>query len=250
MNKVFDKYSEYYNLLYFDKDYQSEANYIAKLISKFSLDAKNILELGCGTGKHANLLAEKGYSVLGIDLSETMLKEAYKLQNQHLVFEQADVRTFSIDKQFDAVLSLFHVVNYQTTEDDLIKYFQTASKHLKKDGIFIFDTWYGPAVLAQKPEHRVKNLENENIQIERVATPKIYLNKNLVDINYTIKITDKNTNLVDYLEETHKIRYLFKPEIDKYLTKAGFKLIYCKEWLSENEPSENTWGVCLVGIKK
>ena len=53
---------------------------------------------------------------------------------------------------FDAVIALFHVVSYQTTEHDLRATFATAARHLNPGGVLLFDVWHGPAVLAQQPE--------------------------------------------------------------------------------------------------
>lgn len=247
---VFGNYSKYYNLLYKNKDYEAESNYVESLIKKYAPGAKTILELGCGTGKHAKIITDKGFNVHGIDLSKTMLEEAYKLKNNMLSFEQGDVRTYRINKKFDVVISLFHVINYQTENKDLEEMIETVSAHLNPGGIFIFDAWYGPAVLNFKPEKRVKTLEDEFLKVERVATPEIYINKNVVDVNYDINILDKATNIHENIKETHKVRYLFKPEIEHFLDKADFDLIYSKEWLTGNEPNENTWGVCFIGRKK
>ena len=71
--KAFGNYSRYYNLLYKDKDYKGEAGFIHDLIQKYSPGAKSILDLGCGTGRHDALLAEKGYVITGVDMSEEML---------------------------------------------------------------------------------------------------------------------------------------------------------------------------------
>ena len=71
--KAFGNYSRYYNLLYKDKDYKGEAGFIHDLIQKYSPGAKSILDLGCGTGRHDLLLAEKGYAITGVDMSEEML---------------------------------------------------------------------------------------------------------------------------------------------------------------------------------
>jgi len=73
---VFNKYSKYYNLLYKDKNYISETDYIVELIRKNTLNSKTILEFRCGTGSHALCFAEKGFSVNGVDLSEGMVKSA------------------------------------------------------------------------------------------------------------------------------------------------------------------------------
>ena len=66
---VFDEYAEYYDLLYKDKDYVAEANYIDGILQKYATGCQKILELGCGTGKHAELLSHKGYEITGIDMS-------------------------------------------------------------------------------------------------------------------------------------------------------------------------------------
>jgi predicted TPR repeat methyltransferase len=71
-----DAYGRYYDLLYRDKDYAAESEYVASHIRKHVPRAKRILELGCGTGGHAVLLAAMGFDVHGVDLSEAMLGRA------------------------------------------------------------------------------------------------------------------------------------------------------------------------------
>lgn len=247
MLKVFDKYSKYYNLLYKDKDYATESEYISDLIKRFSLDTSAVLELGCGTGKHAHLLNQKGYDVFGIDLSETMLQQAKELG---ISCEVADIRTFRANKNFDAVISLFHIVSYQTTDEDVLNFFETAAYHLDTNGIVIFDVWYKPAVLTQLPEKRVKELENDEIKVVRYCTPNHIREKSVIEVNYTIEITDKSTQKTETIKEVHPMRYLSTEEIENFAHQKGFKIIHKEEWLTKNEPSENTWGVCFVGVKK
>lgn len=247
MTKVFDEYSRYYDLLYKDKDYVAEADYIHNLIKRFAPEAKTVLELGCGTGKHAHLLNQKGIQVHGIDLSDTMLEDA---KNLGISCEQADVRYYRANKKFDAVISLFHVAGYQISNQDVNDYFNTAQIHLESGGVFIFDCWYGPAVLNEKPENKVKYFEDEFLHIERKATPVHYINDNKVDVNYDIKIKNKSDNSEKQLHETHNVRYFFKPELQEFLKQNDIELIHCEEWLTKNEPSENSWGVCFIGVKK
>ena len=243
---VFKNYSKYYDLLYKDKDYNLEALYIIDLLKKYSPNARSLLELGCGTGKHANILADNGYSVLGIDISMTMLNKAKKFSKSGVNFEFGDVRKFRANRKFDAVISLFHVASYQTTNDDLLNYFKTAKAHLDREGIFIFDCWYGPAVLSQKPQKRIKELEDDNIKVKRSAIPEIYLQRNVVDVNYIIKIQDKKTGNEENIKETHSMRYLFTPEIELFIKIADFKLIDSHEWLSGKIPSDGTWSVSFI----
>ena len=244
---IFNSYSKYYNLLYKDKDYQQEVRYIKNIIIKHSPNAKTILELGCGTGKHAKILDDSGFKIHGIDISKTMLEQAKKLQTQNLTFEYGDVRNYRVNSKFDVVISLFHVASYQNSNDDLINYFRTARDNLNVGGIFIFDCWYGPAVLNQKPAKRVKELEDDEIKMVRYANPQSFPNENIVKVNYNIKVTDKRTNKDSAINETHSMRYLFKPEIELLLNSNGFQLIDFQEWITGKTPGFDSWGVCFIG---
>ena len=77
---VFGKeYSQIYDLLYKSKDYEREVEYLNKLIKKnYKKKIKNILDIGCGTGKHASLLVDKGYQLHGVDMSPQMISIAKK----------------------------------------------------------------------------------------------------------------------------------------------------------------------------
>lgn len=239
MLKVFDSYSMYYNLLYKDKDYLKESEYISSLLG----NVKTILELGCGTGKHAKLLAEKGYSIYGIDMSDSMLSQAKELG---VNCEIGDVRTFRINRTFDAVVSLFHVASYQVTDDDINNFFKTAKAHLNKGSRFIFDVWHKDAVLSQLPEKRVKTLENDIVKVVRYCEPNHIKEKDVVEVNYIIEITDKSSGKTEKINECHSMRYFSYDDIYKFANQNGFKIVKSEEWLSKNNPSNNTWGVCYV----
>lgn len=249
MAECFDLYSEYYDLLYQDKDYQKEVNYINELIKEYGSSVKTILELGCGTGKHASILHDTGYSVCGIDMSEGMLAKAKLNEKEGLIFDLGDVRTYRCSKKFDAVISLFHVASYQEHNDDLERFFETASGHLNLGGLFVFDFWYGPAVLSDKPVVREKKLSNDNIEVYRKATPIMYNQKNVVEVNYDLTINKRDTSQKSNITESHRMRYLFLPEIQKLAADYGFALEHSCEWLSDREPSFNSWYACVV-LKK
>ncbi|MEO8446823.1 MAG: class I SAM-dependent methyltransferase, partial [bacterium] len=124
--KVFGAYAKYYDLLYKDKNYNKEAAYIERIIKKFNPECKSILNLGCGTGKHDFIFADKGFDVTGIDLSKEMVQYANdSLLNRQsagrLKFLQGDIREISVNRKFDAVIALFHVMSYQNTNDDILK---------------------------------------------------------------------------------------------------------------------------------
>ena len=246
--KVFDVYSNYYNLLYKDKNYKGEAAYVSELLKKYNPSTKTILDLGCGTGNHDNHFVEQGYELTGIDLSEKMIavaKERFKTVHE-IAFLEGDVRTIRLERKFDAVISLFHVMSYQVSNNDLLSAFETAKVHLNPNGIFLFDCWYGPAVLTDRPVKRNKQLADELIEVSRDAEPVMYPNENTVDVNYTVSIREKNRNETTELKETHTMRYLFYPEISFLAKKCGFNLLLAEEWMTGKELSYESWNACFV----
>lgn len=247
--KIFDNYSDYYDLLYRDKNYAEEVDYVFGLINKFITPVATLLDVGCGTGKHAALFAAKGLTVSGLDLSEKMLSQA-RANYPQINFYNGDARSFNINQQFDVITSLFHVASYQTTNQDFQKYLVTINKHLNDNGLFIFDFWYAPAVFNDKPVVRVKRLENEALEILRIAEPVMHENANTVDVNYQILIKDKQTNLVETLNEKHVMRYFSIPEISYLLESNGFIVVDAYKWLTDNQPDGDSWSVCVIARKK
>lgn len=247
MTTVFDSYSRYYDLLYRDKDYAGESAYVAAQLKRRAPRATRILELGCGTGAHAEHLARMGFSVHGVDRSESMLARAAARRSgpaadvaARLAFGAGDVRAVRTGDHYDAVISLFHVMSYQATNADLQAAFATAAAHLQPGGLFLFDFWYGPAVLDQRPETRVKRLEDDAIRVTRIAEPVLHDAEGAVDVNYTVFIEDKAGGGVRQVHETHRMRYLFLPELA--LLRGGlFTEVATLAWLSEDRPSSASW---------
>jgi SAM-dependent methyltransferase len=249
---VFQEYAAYYDLLYQDKDFSREADFVHCLIQREVPGALSLLDLGCGTGAHAAIFAELGYYVRGVDQSSKMLSQANRRWQAlppelraRLFFEQKDLRTLRLNKTFDAIVLLFHVISYQTSNADLQAAFATVAAHLNPNGIVLFDFWYGPAVLAHPPVLQMKTCENENCQISRTANPLMHPNDNVVDVHYEIVATDKTTSRRQGFTEIHRMRYLFKPELDLFLEKTGLVSNGFGEWFTGRVPGLDTWNVWL-----
>lgn len=248
---IFKEYAQYYDLLYRDKDYNSEVEYIHGLIQKYAPGAKSVLNLGCGSGRHDRGLADRDYSVTGVDSSEQMIETALASSqgNHNLEYVTADLRSLDISKQFDIVTSLFHVMSYQINNNDLISAFTTAFNHVKPGGLFIFDFWHGPGVLTDRPTVRLKELEDSSIHVTRIATPVMHSSENLVDVNYLVLIKDKNSGCTREMKETHIMRYLFIPELQFMLSSVGFTPVLFEEWLTSAQLSFTSWNGVVVARK-
>jgi len=245
----FKEYSKYYDLLYKDKDYQKEATYIDALIRHCNKENSNLLDIGCGTGRHANLLVDKGYKVHGIDISEAMIDVAINNYGKKVSFSLGDIRNFKLNKKFDIITSLFHVMSYQVHNDDLDASFKTVYNHLNSEGYFIFDCWYGPGVMNDPPSIKVKRMNNEQIEVIRIAEPYTHHNESVIDVNFHILINDLQTNQLTQLHEKHPMRFLFKNEIELLAQKHKFKLVNYYSWLNFKEPTKNDWYTVFI-LKK
>jgi SAM-dependent methyltransferase len=253
MTTVFGDYSRYYTLLNRDKDYAGEADYVLELLHRHAnLSGTTLLDLGCGTGGHDFFLAARGYAVTGVDRSAAMLAEA----NKHLAdwrgpgpapkFLAGDITDLRLAERFPLVLSLFHVISYQVNDQSLSGALCTAAAHLEEEGLFIFDLWYGPAVLAERPTVRIREAEDEEYQIRRRADPRLHPEQQTVEVDYTVEILGKRDGRRQTLRETHVMRYFFLPELERLLKKAGMQMIRAEEWLTGAPPSPTTWSVCVV----
>lgn len=250
-----EKYASVYDMIYSDKDYNKEVAYVDGLIKKYYGRAKTILDFGCGTGKHALEFAAQGYRVHGVDVSPSMVKIASDnaLQSpfsSSVTFTCNDVRSVDVHKKFDAVVSLFHVINYQITEKDLLATCTAAAKHLAPGGLFLFDMWYGPAVCALGYQTKVRRLHNDHYAITRISEPMFYPSLNRIDVQFTLFVQDVHTKKIEQFDEQHPMRYLFKEDVTKILDEVGFDLYVFEEWLTGAQPTDQSWSVCCVGRKR
>lgn len=246
----FKSYSKYYDLLYRDKNYKEECHYVIKKIKEFFPEAKNIIELGSGSGSHAKFFCKEGYKVTGIEKSPEMVELANSKQISGFNAIINDIASYHLTERFDVAVSLFHVISYLNKNEDLINCFKSTYKQLNKNGLFIFDIWYSPAVYHQKPETRIKRLENDEIEIVRLSESNTVSDKNLVEVNFEVYLIDKKTQIAETISESHLMRHFSIPEIKMLAEFTGFEVLQTEEFLTENTPTENTWGVCFLLKKK
>lgn len=226
--EIFQDYAYYYNAFYQDKDYKLEAEQIDIMLKKYGPNINRIINFGCGTGRHDIELAKMGYHCTGIDISPLMIKMARKNVKQEeldIDFSVENILCYEPREKYDAVISLFHVMSYQNKNQDVLDAFKAARKALNKGGLFLFDVWYGPGVLSDKPSVRVKEIEDGKNRLIRIARPIMHNRDNVVDVNYEVLVVNKETCNVQTINETHSMRYFFEPEVRLMLEQTGFKMI-------------------------
>lgn len=144
LKKDYEIMAKYYDFLQQELDYNVWLNFYRENTTK---NTHKVLEIGCGTGKFAQMLDLNEIEYHGFDLSQAMIKEA-KAKNLAGDFFIADARSFELEQKFDVIICFMDTINYLTSENDLKKAFKQISKHLNSGGIVLFDI------------HREENLEN------------------------------------------------------------------------------------------
>ncbi len=250
MNAAFSSlYAATYDALYRDKDYQHECKLVRQLFRAHGEgEIRSILDLGCGTGNHAARLAELGYEVVGVERSAAMVEiaRAKTVADANVELHESDIRGFDLGRQLDAVLLLFAVLGYQTEDEDVLAALATARRHLRPGGLLVFDVWYGPAVLHERPSTRFSRIPLERGELLRAVTPDFDQRRQLCRVRYELWRVEEE-RIREAAEEEHLIRFFFGNELRLLLSYSGFSLVRLSAFPDiESEPDETTWNVVAV----
>lgn len=253
-------YAAVYDALYGEKDYAGESDLIAHL---FALHADgpvaSVLDLGCGTGGHALPLAGRGLRVTGVDRSPAMLARARAKSAEMAAgmagatvvapeFIEADVRTLRLGRVFDAAIMMFAVLGYQHDDDALLATLASVRRHLPPSGLFLFDIWYGPAVLAQRPGDRVRSISQTDERIFRTTRSELDIRAQICRVDFHV-LRLAGDRLVGEEQETHTMRFFFDRELGLALAASGFRLEALRAFPDiDREPDETTWTV--IGVAR
>jgi SAM-dependent methyltransferase len=246
MTENFNQYSRYYDLLYATKPYEAEAEYVLDQVRRIRPVSPALLELGSGTGNHAQHFSTRGFAVTGVERSELMGKLSLAKHIPMFGHVLGDMTNFSIDKKFDLAVSLFHSICYLTSNEQLVQCFQNVRDHLNADGIFCFDFWYGPAVLQDIQATRERVVEGAGLCIHRSARTEMFTEKNVAVVHYEMDVYDDKSNHLEKVLERHPMRYLSIPEVDLICKQTGFKLIKSESFMTGGTPDRNTWNVLSI----
>lgn len=139
---MFTESAAFYDVLYSFVDYEATVRELRATLDAQAPHARSLLDVGCGTGRHLELLRER-YEVEGLDINPTMLKAARE-RCPGVTLHEADMADFSLGSRFDLVMCLFSSIGYVRTEARLRSAVLCMSRHLAPGGLLIIEPWFTP----------------------------------------------------------------------------------------------------------
>lgn len=139
---AYTSFARVYDLFMDNVPYEEWCDYITGLLNEYGISDGLVLDLGCGTGSMTELLAARGYDMIGVDVSEDMLEiaaEKRAASGRDILYLQQDMRSFELFGTVRAVVCLCDSINYLLDPEDLVTVFRLVNNYLDPGGIFIFD---------------------------------------------------------------------------------------------------------------
>lgn len=241
----YESFARVYDLFMDNIPYEEWCEYLHGLLKCYGVEEGLVLELGCGTGSMTELLAQKGYDMIGVDNSMEMLEIAMEKRDESgndILYLLQDMREFELYGTVGAVVSVCDSMNYITEEEDLLEVFRLVNNYLDPNGVFIFDlnTMFkyeellGDNVIAENREESSfiwENWYDEETQI------------NEYDLTLFIENED---GLYEKYEETHYQKAYEINRVCELIEEAGMKVEAVYDAFTTAEPHEESERVYIV----
>jgi ubiquinone/menaquinone biosynthesis C-methylase UbiE len=224
---MFSESAEFYDAIYASfKDYRAEAARVAALLRTLQPQCRTVLDVGCGTGEHARLLAADGFIVDGLDLDPGLIRIAAR-KHPSGRFVVADMSAFQLSHRYDAILCLFSSLGYLLTLDRVRQALECFRRHLAPEGVVVVEPWFTPGVLehGRVMQHTV---ESNGVRISRVSRMEIDGVASHLHFEYEIR----DASGTRHVSETHDLGLFTRDELQRTFEEAGLRAEYDPEGLT------------------
>ena len=203
-----------------EEDAMKEVPFLIKLFKKYG-EVKSVLDVGCGMGRHAYLLSQKGYYCEGIEPHPKMVKYARK-HYPNVTYKVNNMQNIKYRNKFDAVICIFSIIVFNKSNEEAIKTFNNFYNALKKGGVVIIETYNAINWLANN------SFRTHFTDIDKKAGIKTIVNENINTNNQSYisertyyRIKD-NKKLGSFAKES---RMFFPLELKFFLESSGFRVL-------------------------
>lgn len=245
----FGPVTPFYDALMAGVPYRTWTDYLARLWKRHGVVPQRVLDLACGTGTISRLLARRGYSVTGVDLSAGMLavaRERTVTEHLNIPFYQQDAAELDLGAdRFEAVLCLFDSLNYILDSERVQSAFHRVFAHLAPGGAFIFDvnTEYA---LAEGMFNQSCTRKDEPLHYRWRSRYDPATHLCTVRMNFSY---DPGTGERQPFVEVHRQRAYPKEELTAWLRQAGFAEIFVYDAYSTDPPRKRSDRLFFCALK-
>jgi ubiquinone/menaquinone biosynthesis C-methylase UbiE len=220
LGKVYtEKLAEIYDQIYHFKDYSSDVEYILRSVIARNPEAKELLDVACGTGSHIGGLTSR-FKVEGIDASAAMLRRA-RLKNPEVLFSTADMVDFDLDRQFDVVTCLFRTISFMQTCDRLNSAVASMARHLKPGGLLLIEPFFSPEAYWIG-DIKMNTFDREDMKIAWMYVSEREENVGVMRNHFLV---GRPTG-VEHFEEEHRMGLFRRLDYEHAFEAAGLALEY------------------------
>lgn len=214
---MFTRSTRFYDAIYSWKDYEAETAKLLALIGERAPEARTLLDVACGTGKHLELLREH-FEVEGLDLDEQLLVIARE-RLPGVPLHRGDMLSFDLGRTFDVVTCLFSSVAYARTPENLVRAIARMAQHLSRGGVLVVEPFFAPdrwqvgrpwAVFVDEPDLKIARMDVARPLEEGVAT---------IDFHYLVGSPEG----IEHFTERHVVALFTGRELEGAFHAAGLE---------------------------
>ncbi|NPC93386.1 class I SAM-dependent methyltransferase [Bacillus sp. WMMC1349] len=245
---IYEGFSSVYDNLMSDAPYDQWVKWIERTLSIQHNEKLRILDLACGTGEISVRLAEKGYHVTGIDISEDMLTQAQQkaaTRQLSIQFFQQDMRNLiGHSEKFDAVVICCDSLNYLKAEKDVLVTFKNVFSLLEDQGLLLFDVHSIYKMDDVFPDSTYAD-QNEDISVIWQSYRGDVPHSIVHDLTFFVE----NEGFYNRFDETHEQRTFATQEYSRLLKVAGFEVLQITADFSDQEPEATSERLFYIAKK-
>ncbi|KEZ86224.1 class I SAM-dependent DNA methyltransferase [Lacrimispora celerecrescens] len=247
--EAYTSFAEVYDRFMDNIPYKDWCEYVTGLLNEYGIRDGLILDLGCGTGSLTELLAERGYDMIGVDNSEDMLQIAMdkrEKSGKDILYLMQDMREFELYGTVRAVLSICDCMNYILEYEDMVEVFRLVNNYLDPGGIFIFDlntiykyeTLMGESTIAEDREECSFIWDNYYDKESKI---------NEYDLSLFIR---QEEDLYRKYTENHYQRAYYLEEVKLAINEAGMDFVSAFDAFTQNPVKDTSERIYIIARER
>jgi SAM-dependent methyltransferase len=241
---VYGEFAYSYDLFMDNIPYDAWADYLQGILLEYGIDRGLVLELACGTGSMTVRMADRGYDMIGLDISEEMLELAREKCSSQVLFLCQDMRRMELYGTVSAIYCVCDGMNYLLEPQELQRVFAGANNYLEAGGVFIFDMkteYFYREILGNRMI--AENREDASFLWENEYHRDTGINEYLLTV---YRLEDESRDLFSRCDELHYQRAYSTGQIRKLLAAAGMEFVAVYDAFTREAPTEKSERVYFV----